>query len=107
MSDIKLVCLDDRNIPIGVPKSKYVKEGNEYTLLFIYWMPNQKCQGFELAEIEFGEDCGKYICYRGNRFGIRAEDLEAFLQMCKDCSQLDDLNIEQVLEETELQLIEN
>lgn len=105
MSDIRLVCIDDKDIPKEIPSSKHVKKDNEYTLLFVYWMPNQKCQGFELAEIEFGEDCGDYICYRGNRFAIRFEDLEAFLQMCKDCSGLDDLNIEQVLEETELQLV--
>ena len=107
MSDIQLVCIDDKDIPKEIPKSKWVKEGNEYTLIYVWWLPEQKVNGFDLAEIEFDDSCEPYHFYRGNRFAIKAEDLEAFLQLAKDCSDNNDLNITQLLEETELSLIEN
>jgi len=99
---IKVKCIDDSNKPKEIPNNKWVKKDSEYELTFIAWCLPLKCQGFSLAEIELDDTCLPYEYFNAQRFAIKEEDLEAFLQLAKDCTDLNDLNLEELLEETKV-----
>lgn len=103
---MKILCIFDENKPNQIPKEKFVKKGEWYELIFIAWCKPQLCQGFELSELTLNESCKPYEYYKGNRFGIRPEDLDEFLQLAKDCSDLDDINIEELLVATNVEVLE-
>lgn len=104
---VRILCINDADKPVEIPKKKWVVKDEEYTLIFIAFCHPQKCQGFGLAEIELDETCHPYEYYKASRFAIRAEDLEEFLQLAKDCTDLDDFSLEDLLEETKIEVIEN
>ena len=103
---IKIKCVDDSQKPQQIPKNKWIKKGEWYNLIFIAWCKPEECQGFSLAEIELDETCSPYEYYKGSRFAISEQDLEKFLEFGKLCSELDTLNIQELIEETEINILE-
>ena len=103
---MKIICINDKNKPLSIPQKSWIKEKQWYTLEYIAWCKPQKCQGFGLSEIHLNEENTGFAYYKADRFGIRPEDLDEFLQLCKDCTDLDDVNIEELLEATKVELID-
>ncbi len=71
---MKVVCINDKSKPDGIPNSQWIKKDEEYSVIELV-----KCNvqggllGFKLAEISlFG--CEPYTCYAANRFRIPKED---------------------------------
>lgn len=50
-------------------------------------------KGVELAEFDISM-CKPYNSYRLNRFAISIEDLEKWIKMCKDTSEMNDIDVD-------------
>lgn len=102
---VKVICLDDSNRPKEIPLEKWIKKDSQYHITHIYYHPQQKIQGVELAEIDLDESCLPYSSFALRRFGISKEDLEKFFQMLKDCTDLNDIDVSKLVEEINLELV--
>ena len=60
---------------------------------------------YTLEEIELDESCEPYGVFAAKRFGIHADDIEEFLRLAKECTELNGIEIETLVEE--LEFIEN
>jgi hypothetical protein len=105
MNKPRVICLDDTNKPKEIKPSLWVKKDNFYTINHIYYHPQQKISGVELTEIELDDSCYPYVSFALKRFGILAEDLEKFKALLKDCSDLNDIDISNLIEEVNLELV--
>lgn len=101
----RVICLNDKNRPKEVSANRWVKKDNLYTITHIYYHPEQKIQGVELAEVELDDSCLPYVSFALNRFGILAEDLEKFKALVKDCTELNDITIDNLIEELNLETV--
>lgn len=102
---IRCICLNDSNKPLEIPSNKWLKKDKEYHITHIYYHPQQKVQGFELSEIFLDDSCFPYVSFSANRFGIYKEDMEKFMQMLKDCSDLDGIEVNNLIEELNLEVV--
>ena len=57
---MKLICIDDSNRPIDIPREKWVKKGNEYTpVRFVRMVAQNNELGVIIEEIDL-TDCFPY-----------------------------------------------
>lgn len=103
---VKCTCIDDKNKPAEIPTSSWVKVEESYHITHIYYHVNQGIQGCSLYEKPLGEDCAPYESFKLSRFGINVDDLKKLIELIKNCTELNDLNIKSLIEESQLQLIE-
>jgi hypothetical protein len=97
---IDTVCINDRNKPSAIPDSHWIVKDKEYTVIMIYNMVEQGAiLGAVLKEIDLESlDIG-YSCFKLDRFGFKLDDMEALLELMKNCGELNDFNLEELLEE--------
>ena len=105
MSKVKCICINDSNRPTEIKPSLWIKKDKEYHITHIYWHYQQKIQGVELSEIFLDDSCYPYQSFALNRFGIYKEDMEKFFEMVKNCTDLNDIEIRELIEESNLELI--
>jgi len=84
MNNFRVICVDDRNRPDGVPTSQWPKKGQFYTVTEVSKMRVQGgLLGFKLAELNI-DSCFPYQYYSANRFRIPVftgnEETEAMLE---------------------------
>jgi hypothetical protein len=89
----KAICINDRNRPDGIPLSKWVKEGETYTVIDVKKLLIQGGRlGFKLEELNI-DDCLPYQFFSADRFGIPVGEimkqeteqmLDALLQEAKE-----------------------
>jgi len=103
---IEVICIDDSNRPDIIPISHWVKKGKKYHINYVYKMLVQGgILGVTLCEIDLMKlNCG-YECFKITRFAIDKKDLQALLQLFKDCAEFNELNLEEMLED-QLELVE-
>lgn len=102
---IRCICINDSNKPQEIPPNLWVKKDQEYRITHVFWHFQQSIQGVELAEIFLDDSCFPYQAFALNRFAFIKEDLEKLMEMIKDCSSLNDIEIRQLIEESNLELI--
>jgi hypothetical protein len=70
----RAICLNDKDRPDGIPTSKWVKRGQEYTVIQVTKMRVQGGMlGFKLEELNI-DDCFPYQFFAAHRFGIVVTD---------------------------------
>lgn len=83
----EVVCIDDKNRPQEIPPTKWIKEGQKYTVIEIGRTLDSK-PGFKLEEIQLGKDTFPYDCFSVHRFGIpvkeNSEADEAVAELLKE-----------------------
>ena len=92
---IRVICIDDKDKPSVIPKSKWVKEEGEYHVIMVHTSLHKASKNvlmFSLAEIDIS-DCEPYGAFRATRFAIHADDIEALEQLARDCTELNDVDI--------------
>ena len=105
---IPCICIDDKNKPDEIPLKNWIQEGFTYHITHVFCMRNwNNIQGCNLAEVKIPPECYPYEVYKLSRFGITFDNLEKLRQLMRDCTELDDVNIDKLIEESNLQLIEN
>ncbi len=73
---MKVICIDDSKRPIDIPREKWVKKGNEYTIVKFMRMVAQNNElGVVLEEIDLS-DCFPYECFAAYRFAIKTPEKE-------------------------------
>lgn len=100
---IKCLCIDDKNRPQEILPQNWIQEGIQYNITHIYKQmnPTQKgIQGVELLEVKTKSVV--YNCFKLSRFAIFESDLDKFFQMMKDCTELNDIDISELISECEL-----
>jgi hypothetical protein len=74
MDSFKVVCINDKRKPSGVPQSSWIKEGDAYTVVGVSKMKRQRdTVGYKLAEVQMPADC-EYQFYTASRFREQNED---------------------------------
>jgi hypothetical protein len=101
----KCICINDKNRPQEIPPQKWVKKDQEYNITHIYYHYQQKIQGCELAEIELTDENFPYQSFALNRFAFTKEGLEKLMQMIKDCTELNDIEVGYLVEELNLESV--
>lgn len=99
---IPCICINDKNRPKEIPPSKWVKEGNEYHVIYTVTVLPQKQLAFHLAEISLDECCIPYEYFLANRFAFTEENLKLLFELIKDCSDTD-FSMDELLEQTTLE----
>ena len=97
---INAICINAGSKPALIPMTHWLKVGQEYKVIMIYNMVKQEgilgvvLQGMDLEKL----DCG-YSSYKIDRFGFRPEDMEDLVRLAKNCAELNDFNVEELLQE--------
>lgn len=99
---IKCLCIDDSKRPAEVPESKWVKNGNEYHVVYAVTCLPQKVLGFYLYELDI-ENCKPYACFLSTRFAFTKEGIDALIEMLKNLEELSGMDINKLVEECQLQ----
>lgn len=102
---VRALCINDNNRPKEIPPEKWIKKDQEYHITHIYYHYQQKIQGFELSEIFLDDSCFPYVSFDANRFVIPQEEVEKLFQMLKDCTDLNDIDIRELIEEEYLESV--
>ena len=96
---IKCICIDDKNRPSKIPSHKWVKEGQEYTVIFTLVVLPQKTLAVQLNEIDLDESCSPYSFFLANRFSFTQEDLEKLIAFIEECTHVN-MSIKDLLKQT-------
>lgn len=55
--------------------------------------------GCSIYELPLGEDCAPYEMFKMSRFAFSVDDINKVIELAKLCSDLDGLDIEELIEE--------
>jgi hypothetical protein len=94
------MCIDDKNRPSKVPESKWVKKGQEYTVIFTLIVLPQKTLAVQLDEIDLDESCSPYSFFLAKRFAFREEDLQRLIEFIKECTEVN-ISIKELMKQTQ------
>ena len=98
---VECICINDSNRPKEIPQSKWIKEGQKYTVIYTVTVLPQKQLGFHLAEIELTDNELPYEYFLASRFGFTQDNLQKLIELIKDCSEID-FSMDELLKQTEL-----
>lgn len=87
---IKCICIDDTEKPSIVPEERWVKEGSEYTIVFVTTVLPQRKMAFMLEEIELDDSCFPYQYYLAERFAFSPKELRKLEAFIKECDEIGD-----------------
>ena len=104
---VEVLCIDNMNRPDEIPRSKWIQFGFKYNITHVYFHPMQGIQGVDLAEIKLTSDCFPYETYKLSRFAITKENMTKLIALTKECTKLNDIDINKLIEESKLKLIED
>lgn len=96
---VECICINDSNRPKEIPQSKWIKEGEKYTVIYTVTVLPQKQLGFHLAEIELTDNELPYEYFLASRFGFTQDNLQKLIELIKDCSEID-FSMDELLEQT-------
>jgi hypothetical protein len=99
---IPCICINAKNRPKEIPMSKWLKEGNEYHVIYTVTVLPQRQLAFHLHEIELDETCAPYEYFLAYRFAFTEENLKLLMELIKDCSDTD-FSMDELLEQTTLE----
>ena len=105
---VEVICIDDKSKPKEIPQSYWIKEGEKVHITLVTFHPEQEggIQGCELYEKPLPlEHCAPYNFWRLSRFGITKENLEALIELIKNSTELDEVDVRSLVEEAELQTV--
>lgn len=103
---IECVCINDKDKPKEIPLNDWIVLDEKYHITYIFYYPNQGIQGCSLYEKPLGKHCFPYESFKLSRFAIDIKDLESLIELIKNCTELNNLNIKELLKLSELEIIE-
>lgn len=99
---IECICIDSKNKPKEIPLSKWIQKDMKYHITHVWFHPGQGIQGVNLYEVRLGDESIPYASFRLSRFAVTEQGLKQIIQMMKDCSELNDVDINVLIKESEL-----
>lgn len=104
--EVPCICINAKNRPKEVPPQMWISEGMEYTITHVAVMLKQnRLQGCLLKEVQL-KGCDPYEYYALARFGVTLENLEKLMELISLCTELNHVDIEKLLEESNLEILE-
>ena len=101
---VPVICIDDQDRPDEIPVEKWVKKGQQYHVIHLFYCHPQQTNGVVLKEIKLDDSNYPYESFKFARFAIHPEHIEAFITLMKACTDLNDLDIRTLInEEFEIQ----
>lgn len=102
---IPCICIDDSNRPNDIPLSKWVKKHDHYHITYIVVALPQNMLSYSLYEKPLDESCYPYEYFSASRFAIKEEDIDRFMELVKDCIEIKDINLEELMNNNNLTTI--
>ena len=99
---IKATCINSKNKPAEVQLSEWINEGWQYTITHVFYHPKQGIQGCALREVRLTAKSTPYESYALSRFGVTPQELDKLIQMVIACSELNDIDVRKLIEESNL-----
>lgn len=103
---VQAFCINDNDKPDEIHPDEWVKAGEIYHITHVYHHPIQGVQGVELKEIELTSRSYPYESYKLSRFAVTMNGFIQLLEMMMNCTELNAVDIEKLLRESELQVVE-
>ena len=106
---VEVICIDDKNKPQQIPQKYWIKEGEKVHITLVTLHPHQEggIQGCELYEKPLPiEECAPYNFWKLSRFGITPDNLRALIELIMASTELNEVDVHQLLEEAQLQSLE-
>jgi hypothetical protein len=100
---IKCTCLNDKNKPSRIPEDKWLKNGQEYIIVFASYVLPQKELGFQLQGLDLDDSCSPYEYFLANRFGFTLEEFDKLIDFIKDCNDIT-ISIKELMKQTNIQV---
>lgn len=98
---IECLCVDAKNKPEEIPFGCWISEKMKYHITHIYYHPFQGLQGAILKEVKLN-GCGPYKSFKLSRFAFTENGKESLKIMIKACSELEELDLQELLKELEV-----
>jgi len=98
---IRCACINDRNRPNDIPKNKWVKRGEMYTIVFAIVVLPQRELGFQFEEIDLDESCLPYEYFLANRFAFLKDDLYKLQDFIKQCGRVN-MSIKELMSQSNI-----
>ena len=96
---VECICLNAQSKPKEIPTDKWIKKDEKYHIIHVSVHTNQgNIQGVTLAEKDIS-NCTPYSAFRMDRFAIKLIDKDALIELMKNCTELNDIEIEQFINE--------
>ena len=102
---IKALCINDKDKPTEIHADEWIEQGVVYHITHVYYHPAQSVQGVELKEVKLTSRSKPYETCNLKRFAIPLSEFKEFTQLVKNCNDLNDVDISELL--TELETTEN
>jgi len=101
---VKCICINNKNKPKEIILQNWLKEGDEYTINYVYYHVTQGIQGVTLNEVQTNSI--EYTSYRLDRFAFTQEGINQLIELMQECTELGKVDIMELIEESNLELIE-
>jgi len=98
---IRCACIDSSNRPNEIPKNKWIKKGQVYTLVFAIVVLPQRELGLQLDEIDLDESCAPYEYFLANRFAFLKDDLYKLQEFIKECAKIN-MSIKELMSQSNI-----
>jgi len=98
---VKCICLNDKGKPNKIPAEKWIKNGQEYTIVFASYVLPQKELGFQIEGLELDESCFPYEYFLANRFGFTLEEFDKLMDFIKECNDIA-ISVKELMEQTKV-----
>lgn len=92
---IECICINDSYKPRIIPSNKWVKLGEKYHITHIGTTIGTNIPSCTLKEISLSKENYPYQGFRLDRFAIRKDKLHELIELIKNCSELNNLEIPQ------------
>jgi hypothetical protein len=98
---IKCICINDKGKPNDIPQNKWVKKGQEYTIIFTIMVLPQRTLAVQLEEIDLDESCSPYEYFLAERFMFDIDDIQEFIDFIEECTDIN-MSIRELMEQTNI-----
>jgi hypothetical protein len=98
---VKCMCINDKGRPETVPSSKWIKEGELYTVIYTTKVLPQNLLAFQLEEVELDESCFPYEYFLANRFAFTEDGIMELADLIEDSEQID-MSISDLMKQTNI-----
>jgi hypothetical protein len=98
---IRCACINDKDRPNDIPKGKWVKKGQVYTIEFAIVVLPQRELGLQLEEITLDESCAPYEYFLAHRFAFLKDDLYKLQEFIKVCAKIN-MSIKELMSQSNI-----